>query len=165
MRIALLVLSLWIGQSVLAQPAVYLGETLSIPQGAVVNEGQVAYYENIRLRLNAAGDFEPEAAESRALVGIESVSVNVLESLPLQVSLSISGNKSNPCVELLTPAVSYSEGIFTVVMAEGELGPNETCIAVIAPFETSLSLDMTGLEPGDYIVRVNDVETEFTLTM
>jgi len=50
-------------------------------------------------------------------------------------------------------------------MAEGEPGPNETFIAVISPFESSVSLDATVLEPGDCTVRVNEVETEFTLTM
>lgn len=165
MRLTTLALTLLASQATLAQPAVYTGNTLSIPQGAVVNDEEVAYYENIRLRLDAEGNFVPEAVNPRPLVSIESVNVNTLESLPRQVSLTINGNKSTPCVDLLTPAVTYADGVFTVVLAESELGPAETCIAVIAPFEANQTLDVSGLQPGDYSVRVNDVETEFTLTM
>ena len=148
----------------LAQPAVYQDLTLTIPQGAVVTDGQVAYYENIQMGITADGDFQALSVEERSLVHIEDVAVNVMESLPVQVSLTVTGNKSVPCVNLLTPAVAYDDGVFTVVLAESELGPEESCIALVTPFETEVDLDVEGLVAGDYTVRVNDIETTFTLT-
>ena len=86
-----------------------------------------------------------------------------IESFPVQVSATVSGNKSVPCVNLLPAAVSRKDSVFTVVMAETVLGPAETCIAVLEPFETSVSLDVLGLSAGTYTVIVNGVSAEFTL--
>ena len=88
-----------------------------------------------------------------------------MESFPLQVSLSVSGFLSVPCVELLGPAVSYTEGLFQVVLAESTMGPAETCIAVIEPFETRVPLEVAGLPAGTYTVDVNGQQAEFTFDM
>lgn len=152
-----------LAQSTLAQPATYQHQTLRIPQGAVVGESGPAYFENIELQADALGRLIVTAAEERPLVSISELSISIMESLPVQVSVNVSGNKSVPCVELLTPAVAVSEGGFTVTLAESVLGPNETCIAVLDPFETSVSLPVEGLAAGTYTVTVNDMQTEFTL--
>lgn len=146
-----------------AQPAIYQNQTLRIPQGAVTLGEETAYYENIELQDDGSGNFTVTAAEPRSLVSVDSVMVNVMESLPVQVSLTIEGNKSVPCVDLLTPAVSYADGHFTVALAESQLGPAETCIAVLDPFSTTIDLDVAELPAGSYSVSVNGVSANFTL--
>lgn len=103
------------------------------------------------------------AAQKSNLVHVETVVANVAESLPVQVTLTVSGNKSVPCVALQSPAIFREESSFTVVLAETSLGPAETCIAVLDPFETSIPLDVSGLTAGSYTVTVNGVETSFQL--
>ena len=145
-----------------AQPAIYQDGVLSIPQGAVIAGDDPAYYTDIQLADDGAGNFQLLAAQPNNLVSIDSVDVLILESFPLQVQLRVSGNKSVPCVELLTPAVSRKDNVFTVVLAESTLGPEQSCIAVIDPFEIIISLDVLGLAAGTYVVRVNGVTAEFT---
>jgi len=146
-----------------AQPAIYQNQVLSIPQGAVLGDGEPVYFENIELVSDAQGRFTVADAEQRPLVSISELSISIMESLPMQVSVNVSGNKSVPCVELLTPAVAATNGGFTVTLAESVLGPAETCIAVIEPFETTVSLPVSGLAAGTYTVNVNGMTTEFTL--
>ena len=163
MRIALVLLTAVCCQSVLAQPAVYKDQVLTIPQGAVIGTDDVTYFESIELQATDDGSFVLVAAEQRSLVYVDSVDVVIMESFPVQVSVTVSGNKSVPCVELLTPAISYKENTFTIALAESQLGPAETCIAVLDPFETTFALDVKGLAAGDYQVNVNGVTTEFSL--
>lgn len=146
-----------------AQPATYQDFTFSIPQGAALVDGEPSYYSDIQMQATVEGNFAVVAAEKNNLVTVQSVVANVAESLPVQVSLTVSGEKSVPCVELLEPAIFYSDAVFTVVLAESILGPAESCIAVVDPFETSITLDTDDLDPGSYTVRVNGVETSFEI--
>ena len=150
--------------ALLAQPAIYQDQVLTVPQGAMIGAGDPVYFENIPLVADAEGRFTVASADQRPLVSISELSISMMESLPVQVSVNVSGNKSIPCVELLTPAVATTEGGFTVTIAESVLGPADgTCIAVLDPFETTVQLPVEGLAAGTYTVSVNGVTTEFTL--
>ena len=148
-----------------AEPAVYHDGQITIPEGAVIMGEDNSYFTDITLGLGADGKFQVTGATSNSLVFVDNVDVSVLGPLPVQVSLAVSGNLSVPCVELLNPAVSREGNTFTVVLAESNLGPAESCIAVLEPFETTVDLDVAGLPAGDYTVEVNGVSTEFTLDM
>lgn len=161
--LAALACQLVVAQLVVAQPALYKDGMLTIPQGAVIDGSGSAYFESIQLRVLENGNFELVAAEQRSLAAVESLDVLVMESLPLQVSVSVAGYVPTPCNSLLTPAVAYKDNTFTVTLAYRELGPAETCIAVIEEYTTSVALDVAGLSAGTYKVVVNDQETEFTL--
>lgn len=152
-------------QSVMAQPATFDNGILTIPNAALIDGTNSVYYSNVQLSSNADGSLSVLAGEPQNLVSVDSVEVLIMESFPVQVSLAVSGNKSVPCVELLPAAVSRNGNQFTVVMAESVLGPAESCIAVIDPFEQSVSLDVEGLSAGTYAVDVNGVSAEFTLDM
>ncbi len=146
-----------------AQPATYENFVLNIPQGAALVDGVPTYYSDLRLESTIEGNFALTAAVQNNLVTVESVVANVAESLPVQVSLSVSGTKSVPCVELQPAAVFRNDFAFTVVLAETLLGPAESCIAVLDPFETTIALDVAGLNAGTYTVTVNGTETSFEL--
>lgn len=164
-RTALTAIALLLAQSAAAENhVVYQNGTLSIPAAAMVrDDGSARYYADVELLNVGEGQFHIVQADAKPLVQVESVEVLIMESFPVQVSVSVEGFKSVPCVELLTPAVSYADGLFRVVLAESELGPAESCIAVLDPFETSVSLPVKGLEAGEYTVNVNGVEADFTL--
>ena len=129
----------------------------------VIDADSAAYYTDIQLSFDGADGFVLLAAEATKLVSVDALFVNILESFPVQITVSVTGNKSIPCVELLIPAISREYMVFTVVLAESKLGSEQSCIAIIDPFETSIVLDVAGLKAGTYIVRVNGVEAEFTL--
>lgn len=148
----------------LAQTALFEDGILTIPQAAVLNTDGVEYFSDVRLQADSNGSFKLVAAQPQNLVNIESVSVNVVESFPFaQVSVLVTGNKSLPCTKLLEPGIFASNGTFTIALAESTLGPAETCIAIIDPFETTISLDVTGLASGSYSVVVNGTAADFTL--
>ena len=146
-----------------AQPATFRDNTLTIPQAAALDGDNPVYYANVQLSANPDGSLSVVAGEQQNLVAVDSVQIMIMESFPVQVSAVISGNKSVPCVELLPAAVSRKDSVFNVVLAETVLGPAESCIAVIEPFETTVSLDVLGLSAGTYTVSVNGVEASFTL--
>lgn len=152
-----------VGQLVAAQPATYENGIFTVPQGAALVNGDPSYYNDIRLQSDVEGNFKLISATDAALVAVESVVVSVAESLPVQVTVSVSGNKSVPCVNLQTPAIFRTGFQFTIALAETRLGPAETCIAVLDPFQTDISLDVTGLDSGTYRVTVNGVEASFNL--
>lgn len=162
MRVALAFLAAVCCQSVFAQPAFYKDQVLTIPQGAVLSSGNITYFESIQLQDAGNGSFVVAGAEERSLVSVDSVDVVIMESFPVQVSVGVSGNKSVPCVDLLTPAVSFKDDTFIVALAESS-GADVTCIAVLDPFETSIPLDVKGLPTGTYQVNVNGVVSEFSL--
>ena len=151
--------------SVNAGPAVFSQGKLRIPEGAVITEKAKAYFTDIILVQSDQGDLIITGANAKPLVSVDNIEVLIMESFPLQVSLSVSGFLSVPCVELLGPAVSYTEGLFQVVLAESTMGPAETCIAVIEPFETRVPLEVAGLPAGTYTVDVNGQQAEFTFDM
>lgn len=146
-----------------AQPAIYRDGVLLIPEAAVTDPDDPAYYTNVQLQADGDGNLQIIDAEPTNPVFINEVSIAIMESFPVQVSAMVSGWKSTPCVELLTPAVDRKDKLFTVVMAETVLGPHQSCIAVTEPFESTISLDVLGLAAGTYVVNVNGVTAEFTL--
>lgn len=150
-------------QLVSAQPATFENSTLNIPQGAAIVNGEPTYYNDIQLISDIEGNFTLLAAQQSNLVSIDSVVVTVAESLPVQINIIVAGNKSVPCVDLQAPAIFQDESRFTIALAETTLGPAETCIAMLDPFETSIALDVTGLDTGIYTVSVNGVEASFSL--
>jgi hypothetical protein len=147
----------------LAQPALFKDGVLTVPHAAIMKSDGIDYFADVQLQADNNGGFALVDADPRSLVNVESITVNVMESLPIQVTVVVTGNKSLPCTKLLEPAVFTESGGFTIALAESKLGPAETCIAIIDPFETSIVLDTSNLASGSYSVAVNGVAGEFTL--
>ncbi|PCJ25566.1 MAG: hypothetical protein COA96_07015 [SAR86 cluster bacterium] len=150
-------------QALSAQPAIFKNSILNIPQGAAMINGEPTYYNDIQLLSDIEGNFTLVAAEQSNLVAVDSVVVSITGLFSVQVSLTVTGNKSVPCVDLQTPAIFRNDSVFKVALAETTLGSAETCIAVLDPFETTIVLDVQGLSSGDYTVNVNGVEASFSL--
>ena len=165
MKSFLLSLSILVmSQLAMGQPATLQGNILTIPQGAVIDSDNPTFFTNIQLIHEGDGNFKLADAKANNLVAIDTMQITTLESFPVQINVSVSGNKSVPCVELLNPAISRKDNLFIVVLAETLLGPTESCIAVLDPFETTFSLDVSGLSAGTYTVRINGIE-EATFTL
>lgn len=163
-KILLGLVSATIALTVRAEPASYRDNTLTIPSGAVINGSETRYYKDIVLQADSAGKFKIVSAAARPLVYVDSANPTVIETESSRsVEFTIAGNKSVPCTKLEEVAVSRKNEVFTIVIAESVLGPAESCIAMLDPFELKLPLDITGLPAGTYKVVANGVESSFTL--
>lgn len=125
--------------------------------------GELGYFNDIQLVGDNEGNFTILSAQPANLAIINTVLVNITEAPAVQVSLTVSGHKSVPCVELQAPAVIIEGSVLNVVIAATSLGPAETCIAVLEPFETTFALNVESLAAGIYTVNVNGIETTLTL--
>lgn len=147
----------------LAEPAVYKDQVLSINEAVVIRANDSIYFKDVRFEPNANGTWRFVDATQRPLVGIEQLTVVSEATVPARVEVTVEGYKSVPCVELEPLGMSRSGDTFHVVIAETEMGPAESCIAMIAPFTHSFELDTFGLAAGTYRLKVNGMETEFDL--
>lgn len=151
--------------SVNADTAIYRDDKLMIPSGAVITASGQFYYKDIVLQADANGRLRVLAASPRPLVYIDSVNATVVETQDVRsVEIAIAGNKSVPCVSLEEVAVSRKDAVFTVLVAETVMGPAESCIAMVSPFDINVPLDVTGLPAGTYKVVVNGKEASFVLS-
>ncbi len=152
--------------SAMADPAVYRDNVMTIDSGILINGSIQQYYSDIVLKADASGKLRIDSANQLPLVHIDDASATVVETAEERsVELQIEGYKSVPCVSLADVAVSYKDKVFTVLVAETVMGPAESCIAIIDPFQTDVDLDVAELEAGSYDVVVNgDKQTSFTLT-
>ena len=146
-----------------AEPAIYRDQVLSINEAIVIRDNGNIYFKNVRFEPNANGTWRFAGATQRPLVGIEEISVVSEATEPARVEVTVEGYKSVPCVELEPLGMSRSGDTFHVVIAETEMGPAESCIAMLAPFTHTFELDTFGLSAGAYQLNVNGMETEFDL--
>jgi hypothetical protein len=150
--------------SSLAGPAIYKGGTLTIPKGALFSDSRQQYYQDIILETDAAGNMTLVSAKPLPKVTVEAAEALLSEEPgKTTVSLTVSGYKSVPCTVLQDAAIQRSGSHFSVVLAESVLGPAETCIAIIDPFELDVPLDVSGLAAGPYTVDVNGIAVSFEL--
>jgi hypothetical protein len=148
----------------LAAPAIYRDNVMTIDSGAMINGNTQEYYSDIKLSADANGKLKILAAKKLPLVYIDDVEAEVVENNNQRsVTLTITGNKSVPCVDLKEPAVSYKNGVFTVLVAETLMGPAESCVAMLSPFEVEVELDVSALNSGTYAVKVNGEDGSFKL--
>lgn len=65
-----------------AEPAVFSGGTMTIPEGAVVTSDGNAYYTDITLKQDANRSLVITSATQNSLVTVENIDVLVMESFP-----------------------------------------------------------------------------------
>jgi hypothetical protein len=160
-----------LGSAALAQaePAIYQNGVLSIPQGGLFTDQREVYYTDIKLSTDADGRLTIVQANKMPLAHVEAVEVVVggtddgLIWTP-EVTLEVDGYFPNGCSQsLLEPAVTQRDGEFIVLLAQTVVPADMICTLLTSPFTTDIPLDVSGVEPGTYTVRVNDVETSFEL--
>ncbi|HLG25979.1 MAG TPA: hypothetical protein VI588_04335 [Candidatus Gracilibacteria bacterium] len=92
---------------------------------------------------------------------VESVDLLMMESFPLQMSVNVKGNLKNGCEKLGEVLRKRNGNDFTLTVTVVEEG--EVCTQALVPFEENYSLDIYGLQKGEYTVTVNGMTENFTL--
>jgi len=94
---------------------------------------------------------------------VQEIQVNLLESFPLQVSVTIRGMLPDGCTGIHGTQVErdLEKGTFDITILT-ERPKDAVCIQVLTPFETTVPLDVLGLPAGTYLVNVYEQFASFT---
>ncbi len=93
---------------------------------------------------------------------IDSLEVRILESYPVQVHAVIRGKLADACSRIDEVRQSRQNSTFHLNLVVSR-PPDQMCAQVLTPFEQVVPLDVRGLAPGNYEVRVQTVATAFVL--
>lgn len=88
---------------------------------------------------------------------VESAEVAILESFPVQVNLIVTGSLPDGCTTLDEITQRRQENTFFVNLITVRPAA-AACTQEVTPFEEIISLDVRGLEAGQYRVVINGVE-------
>jgi hypothetical protein len=96
------------------------------------------------------------------LANVESLEILTEESTAEEIQVRLRGLLSNGCTQI-DEIIQQQEGdVFTLAVTTVQ-EPDQECTEALVPFDETVSLDVSGLEPGSYSVRVNDLEGSFNL--
>jgi hypothetical protein len=101
---------------------------------------------------------EPEYGEAN----VDSVQLLILESFPVQVNVLARGELPNGCTTVDEITTQSSGNEFQVTITTIRPG-GVACTEALVPFEETISLDVLGLDAGQYSVSVNGISGSFTL--
>lgn len=95
---------------------------------------------------------------------VDEISINIMESFPLQVSVTVRGSLPDGCTEIAESEAEREENTFTVRITTRR--PKDAmCTQALVPFEENVSLDVYGLPAGTYQVEVYGLTDSFTFDM
>jgi len=95
---------------------------------------------------------------------IKEVDIQVLESFPAQVNVTVQGQLSNNC-EKISQIIPEQEGnVFTIEIITVQQ-TSASCQEHHVPFQQVIPLNVDGLKAGIYTVKVNDITELFELAV
>jgi inhibitor of cysteine peptidase len=110
----------------------------------------------------AAGTPSDELAYGTA--DVEEVTVQLMESFPVQVAVVAQGHLRDGCTEIHEVKSSFDEENRTFSVEITTVRERDAvCTQALVPFEKRIELDVRGLRAGTYSVDVNGVREAFTL--
>lgn len=110
------------------------------------------------------GDGQNDGRELiRGNVFVNSLSLSIMESYPIQVSIAVEGELPTPCNVFASNVVMPDENNEIHVDMYTLIDPAETCIAMIQPFNANVPIPLDSVIDGNYSVWVNGEKVgEFT---
>lgn len=112
---------------------------------------------------NVLPDQQKQSFEFGSGAVVESLSVEILESLPIQVTVTLTGYLPDGCTEIVAVKSTREGQTFRVEVVTRRQTGDVACTMAIIPFEEHLSLDVAGLPAGEYIVKYADLSEKFIL--
>ncbi len=141
--------------------ATYDNGNLQIPCVSVKGGEQIYYAD-----LSAQKDSNNFAITLiQAWADVETVEIQILESLPVQVVVVVKGNLSDGCQQLDKINTVQAGNKFTITIARKSIDEQMMCTQALVPFEERIPLNVTGLKAGTYSVNVNGISKNFKLDM
>ncbi|MBE0524792.1 MAG: hypothetical protein IBX40_10730 [Methanosarcinales archaeon] len=93
---------------------------------------------------------------------VEDIQIILLESFPVQINVAAKGYLPDGCTKI-DQTIKNWEGNTLFVTITTKRPVDVMCTMAIVPFNEVISLDVYGLEAGDYEVNVNGVRGSFKL--
>lgn len=123
---------------------------------------------NVNPTIRANPTVPPPAAGTTidAITGTAFVdSVDVMDPEPGadEVPLTIQGNLSDPCTSIEEISITDSEENTFQISIRTSRETDAVCAEVLVPFDETLTLDISELEPGAYEVEVGGESATFTV--
>ena len=104
----------------------------------------------------------PSAEPALGLATIESVEIQTLNTVPVEINVRVTGLLPNDCAVIDDVFARRDGDTFDVAVTTVQ-EPGTDCGTEEVLFEETLPLDIAGLQAGSYTVSVNGVEGTFTL--
>lgn len=122
-------------------------------------------YEHIQFKLAEDGRWDLIRFVEPKQATVETISINILESFPVQVHVTVMGYLPNGCFGLGETHVVNDGNQFNIVINMNELQTLVACAQALVPFEITVPVDVYGLQAGTYHVNVNGVTESFELSI
>jgi inhibitor of cysteine peptidase len=107
---------------------------------------------------------EPDSGEDTGSnVYLDSITVNMMESFPVQVSVMLTGNLPDGCTKIQKIDSSREDNVFTINITTHKPNGRDACTQLLTPFEETVKLDIQGLSAGEYTVVAGDLTETFVL--
>ena len=97
-----------------------------------------------------------------AVIYLNAMDINILESFPVQVTVDFAGNLPDGCTTIKSIESSLEDQVFTITFRTHRPA-GKMCTEALVPFEETISLDVYGLPAGEYTVVAKDLMSSFTL--
>jgi hypothetical protein len=94
---------------------------------------------------------------------VGSIQVNIMESAPVQVSVTVRGSLPDGCTEISQIAQTRQANFISLDVFT-ERPADMVCTQAVVPFEETVPLEVRGLPAGTYTVDVNGVTATFELS-
>jgi uncharacterized protein YgiM (DUF1202 family) len=94
---------------------------------------------------------------------VESIEIQILESMPVQVNAIVRGQLPDAGCTTISSIDQSREGRAFLLTITTTTDPLALCAQALTPFERSIPLEVSSLEPGSYTVRANGIEQSFVL--
>ena len=95
-------------------------------------------------------------------VYLNSMEINLMESFPVQVSVTLAGDLPDGCTTIQSIESSLEDQVFTIIFRTHRPA-GQMCTEALVPFEETVSLEVYGLPAGEYTVVAGDLMDTFTL--
>jgi inhibitor of cysteine peptidase len=126
----------------------------------------VAQDKQVSFTLDVDNVLEPGDDEAEYTYGsnavVEDLMINIMESFPLQVSVTLVGYLPDGCTEIEEIKASREGQIFSIEIVTKRPAGDVACTMAIVPFEEVVKLDVQGLPAGEYVVEAGDLQESFT---
>ncbi|MHB8134558.1 MAG: hypothetical protein ACYDH1_10090 [Anaerolineaceae bacterium] len=94
---------------------------------------------------------------------VDQIQINLMESFPLQVSVTVTGNLPDGCTTLEEiQALQVDDQTFEIRVFTNRM-IDALCTQALVPFEENVNLDVRNLPAGTYTVKAYDLLETFTL--
>lgn len=93
---------------------------------------------------------------------VDQIQINIMESFPLQVSVTVTGNLPDGCTTLAEiRALQVDDHTFEILVFTNRM-KDVLCTQALVPFEEIVHLDVHKLPAGTYTVKAYDLIETFT---